>query len=144
MKKCSRCDLTKHDFEFHKSSRLKSGLSSACRLCVNASTKRSYFADPEKSRKRARDYRVSNPDAGRDAKYRYKYGITLRTFEEMLVDQKGVCAICKSANKLAVDHDHKTGLVRGLLCYSCNSGIGQFRDNPTYLEAAIRYLGESP
>lgn len=73
-----------------------------------------------------------------------KYGITPGQYEEMLVSQGGVCAICGShpiaEQLLSVDHCHTTGKVRGLLCQSCNIGIGHFEDSPSILEKAISYL----
>lgn len=71
------------------------------------------------------------------------YGISIHDYEAMLHAQGGVCAICGAAPKkkpLVVDHDHKTGKVRGLLCNGCNSGIGHFRDDITALDAAATYL----
>lgn len=65
--------------------------------------------------------------------------------EEHKVDYRGYgkCGICRNRRKLIVDHDHKTGKVRGLLCSACNSGIGCFKDNPKYLKKAIAYLAEN-
>jgi hypothetical protein len=54
--------------------------------------------------------------------------------------QAGLCGICNQPKKLGLDHDHATGLARGMLCRTCNSGIGQFRDSIEALEAAIAYL----
>jgi hypothetical protein len=80
-------------------------------------------------------------------KYVYKYGITLGRFEEMVVEQNGLCAICQTTPvgagknaKLHVDHDHKTGKVRALLCSGCNSGLGYFQDNTELVLAAYEYL----
>jgi hypothetical protein len=64
-------------------------------------------------------------------------------YAEMLDAQGGACAICgrpPSRRKLAIDHDHATGNMRGLLCFQCNVGIGYFSDNPARMVAAIRYL----
>lgn len=74
-----------------------------------------------------------------------KYGITIEQYEKMEKSQKGVCAICKKSEpnkykKLAVDHCHKTGKVRGLLCSKCNNGLGKFDDNVALLTKAIKYL----
>lgn len=85
--------------------------------------------------------------------YLYRYGITKEIYDEMYEKQNGVCAICnqpeklfdKRANRvkvLAVDHNHKTGNVRGLLCQSCNTGIGLFEDNIKIMKMAIEYLKE--
>ena|SRR3990167_9669761 len=72
-----------------------------------------------------------------------KYGITEADYEKMLKDQGEVCAICKRHQRfqrLAVDHDHKTKKVRGLLCMSCNRGLGRFFDSAYRLRAAADYL----
>lgn len=78
-----------------------------------------------------------------------KYGITLEDLENMLRDQDNKCAICgkkiflfESSKKITahVDHDHKTGKVRGLLCQECNTGLGKFMDNTDYLLSAVSYL----
>ena len=75
------------------------------------------------------------------------YGIPVERYDEMLKQQNGLCAICHNSpgplKKLVVDHDHATGYVRGLLCESCNFGLGQFRDNPTNLLNAVKYLKSS-
>lgn len=74
-------------------------------------------------------------------------GVTLDQKREMLHAQ-GFCAICScqmtlerhKINSAHIDHDHKTGKVRGLLCVNCNHGIGKFKDNPYFLESAASYL----
>ena len=77
------------------------------------------------------------------------FGISLVEYNEMLENQDGVCAICgkEEATKvngkrvrLSVDHDHKTGKIRGLLCGNCNRGIGNLQDSPGLLKKAIDYL----
>lgn len=76
------------------------------------------------------------------------FNITLEEYERILAFQGGVCAICKQPSKsgkaLAVDHDHKTGEVRGLLCPMCNRAIAAFRDNIDRLENAVTYFRSSP
>ena len=78
-----------------------------------------------------------------------KFGISLSEYGEMLVAQNGKCAICNEPEtqmrngkkkSLAVDHDHATGRVRGLLCTECNQGIGKLKDDRNVLLAAIQYL----
>lgn len=80
----------------------------------------------------------------RDKYLRKTYGISLEDYQSILSVQGGVCAICKKTPSdnisLHVDHDHKTGFIRGLLCYQCNDGLGNFKDNKELLEKAIRYL----
>lgn len=81
---------------------------------------------------------------GRDKQLQKTYGITLGQYNKMLADQSGVCAICNGicqAKKcLSVDHDHITGVIRGLLCHACNVGLGKFKDNPIILREAALYL----
>ena len=73
------------------------------------------------------------------------YGITLDEHTQMYEEQNGVCAICKGEGdgkwkKLCVDHDHKTGKVRQLLCRNCNMVLGQVNDNVNLLSEMIKYL----
>lgn len=81
-----------------------------------------------------------------------QYNLTIDEFDRMLAEQGGVCAICgnvqvvrpgKQKKSFAVDHDHSTGLVRGLLCHPCNVGLGMFREDPRIFLAAMRYLEEA-
>jgi hypothetical protein len=75
---------------------------------------------------------------------RRKYGLTVSGREAMLAEQGGACVICRSSiwGKLGphIDHDHKTGRVRGILCHHCNHMLGYARDNIVIMEAAIAYL----
>lgn len=80
------------------------------------------------------------------------YGLTDADYDQMLEEQGSRCAICRrtpaeahrDGSRLRVDHDHATGEVRGLLCVSCNSGIGQLGDDAGRLRAAIEYLARRP
>lgn len=58
----------------------------------------------------------------------------------MLIEQDGLCAVCYEKPATSVDHDHKTGQVRGLLCRNCNTGLGMFGDNPELMLAASAYI----
>lgn len=93
-------------------------------------------------------------NAAMDSTLKRKYGITYNDYIEMLEQQSGVCAICgepETAKKkksngprlLAVDHDHETGKVRGLLCTGCNQGLGNFEDSVYKLHQAAKYLLEN-
>lgn len=87
-------------------------------------------------------------DAKREAYLQRTYGITLRIYRAMLVDQNGACGICgdppKPGKNLHVDHDHKTGRVRGLLDYKCNKILlGRGRENADRHEKAARYLRQT-
>lgn len=70
-----------------------------------------------------------------------KYGLSPEDYEAMRSQTAGACQICgKPQKKLLVDHDHATGRVRGLLCKTCNWGLGQFYDSPELLMKAVDYL----
>lgn len=74
-----------------------------------------------------------------------EYDMTANEYETLLIQQNYSCAICKRhesnfKKRLAVDHDHETGEIRGLLCNNCNNGLGRFKDNVDTLESAIDYL----
>lgn len=105
----------------------------------------------EKDRERSQRYRaankdasrrwqLANPDKVRNAHYLRTYGITLPEFLDMERNQKGVCAICKRDAARCVDHNHKTGKIRALLCRKCNSGLGQFREDFSVLIRAADYV----
>lgn len=71
------------------------------------------------------------------------YGMAIDDYERMYYGQDGRCAICKEKpDLLCVDHCHGSGLVRGLLCKKCNTGLGYFKDDPELFERAIRYLSD--
>jgi hypothetical protein len=72
------------------------------------------------------------------------YQLTPQMYQALVTRQNGKCAICEGTNpggdRLAVDHDHQTGKVRGLLCHNCNIGLGNFQDSRDALRKAIVYL----
>lgn len=93
--------------------------------------------------------KVCHSEYQRNVTLKRKYGITVEQYEEILQYQKGVCAICGKPPKegharLSVDHCHKTGLLRGLLCWLCNRLLGSFRDDKDRLKSAIEYLTTPP
>lgn len=126
---------------------------SKCKAC-NSAYMRAYRAKPEnaakdRARSAARHERL--PDERKNTKLRLSFGITLEEYRRMEVAQGGLCAICgqpePSFDKrtgrrrdLAVDHDHKTGKVRGLLCGHCNRAIGLAGESPVVLAKMILYL----
>ena len=86
-----------------------------------------------------------NYDVNRKYSLKSNYGLTPDEYDKLFEMQEGRCAICKTPQeelpkRLHVDHDHKTGKIRGLLCQKCNHGLGQFNDNSSLLYEAIKYL----
>ena len=73
-----------------------------------------------------------------------KYDLTPHAYNKMMLSQGHACAICHTSEPTGhgwhIDHDHDTGQVRGLLCFMCNTGLGQFNDSPDTLMAAVTYL----
>jgi len=72
-----------------------------------------------------------------------KFGITPEEYDGLLAAQAGVCAICGGDNgskRLAVDHDHDTGVIRGLLCNQCNRGLGLLGDSAESIRRVLDYL----
>ena len=99
----------------------------------------------EKKRIRNRRWRKAQPGRHRNCR------ITKKQYDDMLYSQNGVCVICGEPETtyrwgriiaLAIDHNHETGEIRGLLCTKCNSGLGCFRDNANILASAISYLNQ--
>lgn len=101
----------------------------------------------------AREWRKRNPEKQTLSKkksiLKHQYGLTLEEYENMVRVSGGRCYICNKykpatncRNGLCVDHDHKTGKNRGLLCHSCNRALGLLGDNTEILEQAVKYLKE--
>lgn len=72
-----------------------------------------------------------------------KYNIDVLFYQEEIIKQDGCCVICKKKDALVVDHCHKTGSYRGLLCNKCNIGLGHFNDDPELMEEASNYVRKS-
>jgi hypothetical protein len=134
-KKCSRCKLVKPISEFAISKYNKLGYASQCKKCYNAAHK---------------VFSKEHPTHNSEAQVKSRYGMTYAEHQLLDKSQNGICAICgcpeTRVNRLGqivpltVDHDHKTGRVRALLCFHCNWGIGHFYDDPELLEKAAEYL----
>jgi hypothetical protein len=139
-KRCVECLQLRLLFEFSAQVSALDGKQPRCKVCQAAQAKR--YRGSQAGRERlTRIQRASN--------LRNNHGLTMEAYEILLASQSGLCAICgrpeTSARRgalrlLAVDHNHLTGAIRGLLCMSCNQGIGIFGDNPGRLEAAAIYL----
>jgi hypothetical protein len=104
------------------------------------------YADPAKRRAYHREYLARNKERHWERCIKNKYGIAPADYYRMLDEQDGACAICHATedsygrSKFCVDHDHKTGLVRGLLCTHCNRVIGLFKDSAELARSAATYL----
>lgn len=96
------------------------------------------------SRKKCKEYYNNNKEKVKNTYLKTNYNISLEKYNLLLENQNGKCKICKrdcpTQKSLAVDHNHKTNQVRGLLCKNCNIGLGMFFDNIDFLESAVLYL----
>jgi len=104
--------------------------------------------DPVKNCEKARLHYAKNKHKDKAVRLLRQYGITPLEYDRRYQIQGGKCGVCgqhqtELKRALTVDHDHKTGHVRGLLCDGCNGGLGFFRDSVERLEKAIRYLREN-
>jgi hypothetical protein len=103
-----------------------------CNACRRAAEARRYAGQP--------GTRERMQAAAKKSRLRSQYGLSVEELDGMIAAQGGLCAICEQAKPLCVDHDHSTGVVRGLLCKTCNFGLGYFHDNEQKLSAARHYL----
>lgn len=92
---------------------------------------------------------LTTKERAKDARLRKHFGITLADYMVIYNEQGGCCGICKRhssnfKNSLAVDHNHKSGLVRGLLCMHCNRALGKWLDNDENVANASQYIGTPP
>jgi hypothetical protein len=89
---------------------------------------------------RKRAWAKANPDKRLAIKRRYLYGAEEEVISKMLAKQSGLCVICGDKPATNLDHSHRTGSIRGILCGDCNRGLGLFRDSPQILLSASKYL----
>jgi hypothetical protein len=172
-KRCPDCDETKPLEGFSPWKKSKDGRYTYCRPCSAARTRasaarnreqnlaarRERRADPEYRRReleRDRQTRAANPELNRARIRRAhlrKYGLTVEEYDELLAQQGGCCAICRTdstpdGRRFAIDHDHSCcpreracgSCVRGLLCGKCNTAIGLLQEDPVLFSEAVRYL----
>ncbi|MFI0373904.1 endonuclease VII domain-containing protein [Actinomadura sp. 1N219] len=125
MKYCPQCEETKSVDQFGRNRANSSGLANYCRPCHNVVM----TAERRRNHGSARNYLL-----------KLRYGVTEQQVEEMIAEQGSVCVICLRADAKHVDHDHLTGLVRRILCFKCNGGLGQFDDDPERMRLAADYL----
>jgi hypothetical protein len=149
-KRCTRCDETKPISEFYARRGDPSAgyWTSHCKACSIITVRETRERNPERHRAGSRRWAANNPRKVKNTILKRMYGITIDEYEAMLVKQGGGCAICGqkepggNAGHLHVDHCHDTKKVRGLLCGSCNNGLGRFVHRIDLLLAAIKYLQE--
>jgi len=123
LKECAKCKEFKELSEYYVDATKFLATSSYCKVCLC-------------------EYRTS-PEVNRKAKLKLRYNITPEEYNKLYKQQNGNCSICENKFEvLNVDHDHNTDIVRGLLCGSCNRGLGLFRDDAIILEKALRYIKE--
>ena len=134
-KKCSKCNTIKYVNEFNKRTASSDGYTAQCTQCLNT---------------KAMKVRAATPEVTRAKNLKNRFDMTIDQYNVRFLKQKGRCAICDQAEKsvdsngnvkwLAVDHNHSSGDVRGLLCNSCNTGIGKLGDSIKIMKSAIKYL----
>jgi len=116
---------------FHKDKRTKDGHHTYCATCKNKLHRALHKTEQWKHWRRSKHLRES-------------YGITEEDLQKILKLQGGICKICGTdtpeGKGWVVDHNHKTGEVRGILCAKCNTGLGMFGDSKERLQKAINYL----
>jgi Recombination endonuclease VII len=124
-KYCPKCGEVKDLSCFGLNRAEKSGRAAYCKPCHNAAM----AAIKAKKHGSVRGYHLER-----------RYGITEQQVAELASGQGAYCMICLRRRSLHVDHDHGSGEVRGLLCFPCNGGLGQFKHDPTVMRAAVDYL----
>ena len=123
---CADCDTIKRLDEFANNRRTADGHAQYCKGCHNARTRETV----QRRHGSTRHYHLTR-----------RYGIGAEEVDALLAGQGGVCAICKRVpTSPHVDHCHRTGKVRGILCGPCNQGLGQFQDDVEVVGEALNYL----
>ncbi len=153
---CPRCKKEKPTKDFPKDKTRKSGLGSWCSNCKNLSCRIYYYTGGKiKSRLRNKKWRKTPPGKllQRRARLKKRYGLNIAQYNELLKKQRGLCALCGLLERtrqkgqlraLAVDHNHETGVVRGLLCQRCNIALGHIEKNIELLPKIVKYLTGLP
>ena len=146
-KRCSKCKSLKAPHEFYTNRENKSGLSSWCRDCAKATHLRWWHerggAEKHKAAKEARHHEHRRTELKR------LYNLTPAAYDALVLKQGGLCAACGNPEtvskrgrppSLCVDHDHTTGVVRGLLCNRCNQALGLLQDDPDRIRGLLSYV----
>lgn len=145
-KRCSGCGETKAASAFYFRNKKRGTLRADCKACVVARSNRSHALNPQRSKRSLARFHAKHPRYQKNYDLQRNYGIDLAAFDRMRDAQNYACAICERPEAalprrtLVVDHDHDSGHVRGLLCATCNTGIGHFADDPARMRNAIHYM----
>jgi hypothetical protein len=141
MKTCSKCKVGFPLTRFYRNH------GNQCKTCLNQQAKAWVKRNPSRRKEIAdRHYHKQGTHTKREWVLRRYFNMTGERYSQMLLEQDGKCLLCSrepngtDKRKLAVDHDHKTGKVLGLLCGECNRGLGLFREDEGILLRAIEYL----
>ncbi|MFI2377736.1 endonuclease VII domain-containing protein [Streptomyces sp. NPDC018964] len=133
LKRCAWCGEDKPRAAFARKRSNLDGLQPHCRDC--ASHRNATASDGLSTRCKA-----GRAAEGRAGHLKRQYGLTEAERDELIASQGGVCCICLAAPAAHVDHCHETGRVRGVLCFSCNAALGQFKDRPDAIRRAAAYV----
>lgn len=155
-KVCTKCKIERPILSFYAHRGTKDGRATYCAECQRASSREWNAANAERARERNALYRSDPKNRAKSARnmrsmWLRLYGLTETQYLDMLAAQGGVCAICYQSERfidsrtgeprrLAVDHDHETGKVRGLLCGRCNRTLGHMNEDVDSLIRAAEYL----
>ncbi|CAN5133206.1 hypothetical protein BH09PAT1_BH09PAT1_2710 [soil metagenome] len=124
----------------------KNGYIKDCIPCVRIRSLEAYYRNPEKHKKAQKEYYLNNRESqlkkARDNELKKKYGLTREEYDRMLKACNHTCMVkgCGSKKNLNIDHDHKTGRIRGILCNSCNRALGLLSDSAEKLKGLMDYL----
>ena len=148
MKTCTKCKTQKPISEFGRDKRGRGGLRAICKVCKREEFSAHRAKNKDKYNEYNKKWYAKPENAAKVRGYWLgrKFKVSLDDYDRMFAEQNGTCAICGSPDSggvgphFSVDHCHTTGKIRGLLCRSCNVGIGNFQDNPETMAAAIEYL----
>lgn len=120
----------------------------ACKRCHKVARDARYLAHKPQHLADSVAWAAANPEKVKSASFKFRlkrYGLTEDQYQSLLLDQHGLCKVCEEPlGVVHIDHDHDTGAVRGLLCHTCNVGMGHLKDDPRLLRKAAEYLEQSP
>lgn len=146
LKKCSRCKKKKPRTEFYKNKAKGDGLKAYCKKCSKILDKDYRERNPEKIKqiRKTSNERHLTPTKKFNYRLRSVYNLSRAEFDNLYDKQKGKCKLCRKKIKVSksvhIDHNHKNGKIRGLLCSKCNLGLGHFQDNAEVLLRASKYI----